>query len=419
MASFGRTFARQLSLTVGTQVTVGLVGLVRIPLAIDMIGVSGYALLASYSAAAAWLTVPANANRQYVLAFGGWPPLRLAQRMRGGTALLAAAAMSVGVIGFILGNRGNEFVTAQGVGTVAMTFGVLSLIIALLTPGGARLGRFGAWYGVWLFPVLEILGNVCGLAAIWALSRSGSPSISAIAFAWILPIALQYAVGLLLSTRLMHRLFGQRQATDVPADGQQQRALYPYLWIVASPLIAGGLDLFIVGALLTSADVATLALVTRLSAPLLIVPTVIRVLVVREVGRRYSSGEAVAGLGRMRRVIAIATLLQGVAAVGFVALGPVVFDFLADGEITPPFLLFPVIALLFIAATANSIAIGLGSSPEFVRETARITTVASFATVVMSILFVPVLGLVATRLSDLTSVSIQALLIGRLVRRPR
>lgn len=417
MGSFGRTFVRQLALTLASQATVGLVGLVRIPLAIDMLGVGGYALLASYSAAAAWLIAPASANRQYALAFGGWPPLRLARRMKG-SAGLVAIAVAVGLIGFALGNLGNSFVATEGVGTVMTTFGLLSLFLAMLSPGGARLGRFEAWYGVWLFPILEIAANVMSLGAVFALSKTSDPNFSALAIAWILPIAMPYAAGMLLSSRLIQRLLGQRQAADSGPSHKQHRTLQPYLWITLSPLVASGLDLFIVGALLASEDVAALALVTRLSTPLLIVPTVIRTLVVREVGQRYTLGNNSAGLGRTRRTVGAAILIQGAIALAFVGLGPPLFELLSDGQLAPPLSLFPVTALLFMAVLVFFVLLGLGSSPEVVPKTARITAIASFATAGVTVLLVPFVGIVGTRLSPLASVVAQALLIRRLLNRP-
>lgn len=424
MGSFGRTFVRQLALTLASQATVGLVGLVRIPLAIDMLGVGGYALLASYSAAAAWLIAPASANRQYALAFGGWPPLRLARRMKG-SAGLVAIAVAVGLIGFALGNLGNSFVATEGVGTVMTTFGLLSLFLAMLSPGGARLGRFEAWYGVWLFPILEIAANVMSLGAVFALSKTSDPNFSALAIAWILPIAMPYAAGMLLSSRLIQRLLGQRHAADSGSSHKQHRTLQPYLWITLSPLVASGLDLFIVGALLASEDVAALALVTRLSTPLLIVPTVIRTLVVREVGQRYMLGNnsdmlgnSSAGLGRTRRTVGAAILIQGAIALAFVGLGPPLFELLSDGQLAPPLSLFPVTALLFMAVLVFFVLLGLGSSPEVVPKTARITAIASFATAGVTVLLVPFVGIVGTRLSPLASVVAQALLIRRLLNRP-
>lgn len=418
MVTFERTFVRQLALILASQATVGLVGLVRIPLAIEVLGVSGYALLASYSAAAAWLIAPATANRQYVVAFGGWPPVRLVERMRGRAGALALTGVIVGLTGFVLGNQENEFVASKGVGTIAATFGILSLGLVLLTPGGARLGRFDAWCGVWLYPILEMIANVTSLAAVYAISQAGDPLVPVFAAAWILPVALPFATGLLLSARVVQRFCGRHQVADgTRAPATAHRDIQPYLWIVISPLVAGGLDLFIVGALLMSEDVAALALLTRLSVPLFILPNVLRMLVVREVGRRHSSAEPTSGLGTMRRTVGVALLLQVAVALAFIVLGPLLADVLSAGEVDPPFLLFPVTALLGVSVLILFVTLSLGSSPGVARGTGRITAVTSFATAALTFVLVPWVGVVGARLSPLATSVLQSLLIGRGVRR--
>ncbi len=325
---------------------------IRIPVLIHSLGVTGFAQLSLVVAALQWFCLPGGSTQAAarVLAaehaddasdhiFALWEgALRP-------TVLVGRAGFFVGTLGAVLGSR--PILTEGGSADFVLAISACAIAMATATRGFLRLG------------LLEAEGRTATVNVAISLATLASlltTLVAAANHAWLWVFALCSAIA----------VFGPAWLTTVPhfrpVRNPQRHHRYQSLahqdvkigsaltWRLAKTTaiqqIQNGLDPFTISWRLGDRAVSEYSIVMRIASVLTVVPVALQPVFVRQFGAERRAATASDLRSAQLRMSATLAATTGALSVLFVISAPVIVRLLTDGAVDPPRMLFVAVAVL-------------------------------------------------------------------------
>lgn len=397
--------------TVLSSLTAGAGSIVRIPLTIAAVGVSGYGALSTLCALFGWVWfIPAGA-RNAGAALAVTPdhleagPTRVARAVSVETfrhSVLVVGGLAALVLLLPWHTLVDPDQTMTRGALVLVLFACIAVGMASV-PGAALLGVLTT-RGRFRDQNVAMVAGIClttALAAVGFVADAGPAWFTVI---WVASLAVP---ALPIAVWNARTLASRRHRTSVNVGTISGSSL----WIAAGQQLASGFDLVIISVLLGSPSAAGYGLVNRL-AQLALTPVVGAVPVLtRSAGRARATG-----LARARKTARSASLLvaatQCAGLVAFAVLGAWACRLLSGGHIAPPTSLLVATAGWGVAETARRCLMAASATPAGLRHWRASNLGFAIPNLVLSVVLTKAVGVSGPMWASLVAVGAMVTLAG-------